>query len=44
MRGLLVAAEIDELIAVAHDALPLFFEQRFKLREVLQDDADADFP
>ena len=44
VRGLLVAPEKNELVAVANNALPLLFKQCFKLREVLQDDADADFP
>ena len=38
MGGLLVAAQIKEAIAVAHDAFPLLFVQRLDLRHVLQDD------
>ena len=42
--ALLVAAQIDELIAVADDALPLLFEQGLQLGHVLNDDAHGDFP
>ena len=37
MGALLVAAQIQELIAVAHDAFPLFLEKGFKLCQILQD-------
>ena len=40
MGGLLVAAQVKELIAVADDGLPLLFKQRLQLGEVLQDDTD----
>ena len=41
MSGLLIAAEIQELVAVAHDGFPLLFEQSLKLRKVLDYDTDA---
>ena len=44
MGGLFIAAEIQELVAVADDALPLFFKERLQLRKVLNDDTDRDLP
>ena len=41
MSGLLIAAEIQELVAVAHDGFPLLFEQSLKLRKVLDYDTVA---
>ena len=41
---LLVAAQIDELVTVADDALPLLFKQGLQLCHVLNDDAHGDFP
>ena len=41
MSGLLIAAEIQELIAVTHDGFPLLFEQSLKLRKVLDYDTAA---
>ena len=38
MGGLLVATQVEELIAVADDRFPLLFKQRLQLGEVLQDD------
>ena len=40
MGGLLVATQVEELIAVADDRFPLLFKQRLQLGEVLQDDTD----
>ena len=40
MGALLVAAQIQKLIAVAHDAFPLLFKQGFELCQILQDDTD----
>ena len=42
MCGLLIAAEIDKLVAVADNGFPLLFKQGFQLCHVLQNDADAD--
>ena len=39
VRALLVAAEIEELIAVTHDGFPLLFKQGFELGKVLNDNA-----
>lgn len=44
MRALLVAAEIEELIAVTHDGFPLLFKQGFELGKVLNDNAHGNFP
>ena len=41
MGRLLVPAEIDEAVAVAHNGLPLLLKQSLQLREVLQDDGHA---
>ena len=40
MGGLLVAAQVEELIAVSDNGFPLLFKQRLQLGEVLQDDTD----
>ena len=40
MGGLLVAAEVQEGVAVADDGFPFLFKQRLELRHVLQDDGD----
>ena len=37
---LLISAQIDKLIAITHDALPLLFKQGLELGKVLQDDTD----
>ena len=42
-RGL-VATKIEQFIAVAQDALPLFFKEGFQLGNVLQDDGYRDIP
>ena len=42
MGGLLITAEIQEVVAIAHDALPLLFKQSLELCKVLDDDADGD--
>ena len=42
MRTLFVAAEIQKFVAVADDTFPLLFKKCFQLREVLQNDTDAD--
>ena len=39
MRRLLIAAEVQKLITVAHDAFPLFFKQCLQLCKVLDNDA-----
>ena len=36
VRLLLVPAQIQETVAVAHHALPLLFKQTFQLRQILQ--------
>ena len=40
MRGLLIAAQVDELVAVADNAFPLLLKQGLELRHVLNDDRD----
>ena len=37
-----IAAEVQQGIAVAHNALPIVLEQTFQLRDALQDDVAAD--
>ena len=40
MSGLLIAAKVEEFVAVTDNGFPLLFEQSLELREVLQDNAD----
>ena len=40
MSGLLIAAEVQELITVTNNGLPLFFKQCFQLGQVLDDDGE----
>ena len=42
MSGLLISAEVDKLITVSHNALPLLFKEGLELSEVLDDDAHGD--
>ena len=41
MGTLLVAAQIQKLVTVTHDALPLLLEQSLQLRKVLNDDGNG---
>ena len=41
MGTLLVAAQVQKFIAVAHNTFPLLLEQSFQLRKVLDDDGDG---
>ena len=44
MGAVLVAAEVQKLVAVADDAFPLLVEQGFELGDVLNDDTHTDLP
>ena len=39
-----VAAQVQKLVAVAHDGFPLFFIQRLELGDVLDDDRHRNVP
>ena len=42
--ALLIAAQIDESIGIADDALPIVLEKRLQLADILQDDGGHDIP
>lgn len=41
MGTLLVTAQVQKLVAVTHDALPLLLKQSLQLRKILNDDGDG---
>ena len=44
MGTLLVAAQVQKLIAVAHNTFPLLFKQSLQLRKVLNNDGNGNLP
>ena len=42
--GLLIAAKIQKSVTIAYDAFPLLVKERFQLGQILEDDADGNFP